>query len=1681
MAGTVDFATLGIGIDTSQIKEATADLDQFAKSAEKTEKAASSASDGLKRSGDGAGSMADRVKELDNRLANDLMATFDKLKNPLLAFTAALLAAVGGLAALGMKAIAFADDMKDIATATGKTYLELQTLGVIAEKSGTNLQSMQGMLDKVAANMAKAQSETSKQAQALKYFDVALVDSLGHRKTEAQLAYEVAKAYDESNHSASATAAAQDILTRNFREQLPALLELNTAQDEANKLKKYGAVVDQELADASDKYNETLTDVGNILKGVGNDIARMLLPLLQSMADTFVDSATNGGVLEGVLTALKVVFSAIADTIKVVWTAVVLLDAAFQAAGKTIGAFGAAAAAVFSGDLKGAKTIIQELDKDLEALAAKTKQRLTELWTEAQRADAEVQKVVGKDRGGYNPGAAKEQAAAAREAAKEIAELAKQMAKLDKEIAATEASTQKYYDLLNNVIPQDVELTKVITAYNAELERLAITNKEMTASEQALWDIWANAAIENDKARVAVEGYKKAVQALNEELKANAAIQSQKNSEVTAILSITNNYVESLQNQVQALKDVNELMGKSDTDQALIIANKKIDIQLSNTLADIDKKRGSLTAEQVQGQVDLAIKSAESARTQINNSILVGEAIKQSIADTQYAWSGLSNVTENFFHNLVDNGTTAFKDLGKALKEWFIDILYQMTVKKWMVSIGTSITGGVASAAGSAVAGGTSGGMLDGVINGITSVGTSLMSSFSGIGTAATNFSELLGHGVGVVDAFSMAIENAGLGLTSLVPVIGAIGAVGMLAYSFLKNKGGPKEGGFAASGETPGITGVDSSGRWMTPNQSDSNMLTAVNQMTTMYNQLISVLGGTGLATFAQGFSTDPKGTAPSNVHTGAWVNGVQIYDNPNGNVGRSSEELTAELQLQSKEALIAAFKAAGVSESITNYINNIPLDKFSTSLEDLAVSVSMLNTMDIGKIVHDAFDLDTLIAMTPEGKTLSETLINLVNVFATTDAAAIALGQNIDTAFGAIGLAGLEARQALVDLAGGVDALASKTNAYVEAFYSDSEKIALAQTTVVNSLTALQASFPELIQSIPQTKSEFRSLVESLDLSTESGRALFDSLMILAPGFASTADAATAAAEQMQQAGQDMLRTQTLMANESMVRGRTPVGEPTPFGPGFRPVPNPSTAPGGSYSGGGGNNPGSGVVDVGSLYGGDGGGGSGYDVNKSIQLSIQLLEAEGKTREALNARREIELSALNESDQAIQKRIWALQDEAAATQAATDLKTRILQAQAQIDAANGVEGAAALELLKMKRDAERAAIAATDASLLPMLESLYALEDQLGAMAIAARAAAQAAQDAATMLNLQIRLANASGNTDEAIRLQRQAELDAAKTEEEKAMLRAIYAAEDAAKAAAAAAQAQQEAAAAQQQAASAAQSAASAAEQAAEQYRQQIKSQVDALDKVTKSTRDYVKSLQEQQLALTNPAMSLSVARAAFRSAGIEDLPEAGNKFLEAAKENSGSRLEYLRALAEVINTANAAADSNEAKANTLAAQIGYIREGNSILSTIATNTGRMAGVMSNTPISWGNFGGGQSVLSAAGGFGGGGGSSSNKLENMLSHFGWGTFEGFDFGDDEETQGGLKQRVFNRNQRGGATSEAAFSEMMKSGKELNELLKTTLTELKDSQKSISKSSATTAKILEKFDIDGMPPERD
>lgn len=400
--------------------------------------------------------------------------------------------------------------------------------------------------------------------------------------------------------------------------------------------------------------------------------------------------------------------------------------------------------------------------------------------------------------------------------------------------------------------------------------------------------------------------------------------------------------------------------------------------------------------------------------------------------------------------------------------------------------------------------GGNSGEGPGDAVGQLTGLGTKIADGFSKAISGAT-----IGYAIGSAAAsmFGNQRNQQGMQIGGTVGGIagsfigGPLGAVigsmiGSAIGSLLKSGGGPKSGGFYASGATPGISGTDGSGRWFTPTDQDMAVKRIVDATAKSYSELLRTLGGKGSASFALGFSTDPKGTAGNNVHSGVFMNGQQIYNNAQGDLGRDPEVLKAALETESKRALLAALQAS-----------DLP-----------AYMAKIFKSVDV--MTADSSTIDDLMNLAQGLKQVVDVMPAMADVFNSMDPDQI---------------------QGFVDAMGGLESMGEKMKFISDNFVSSAQR----QTDAQNQLND---TFGSLGIEVPKTHQAFLDLLSGIDLTTTEGQTLYATIANMAPAFVtlngSADDAAQAVERQaeanrkLQEAAQDFFDKNFLSDSEKAAR---------------------------------------------------------------------------------------------------------------------------------------------------------------------------------------------------------------------------------------------------------------------------------------------------------------------------------------------------------------------------------------------------------------------------------------------------------------------------------------------------------------------------------------------------------------
>lgn len=145
------------------------------------------------------------------------------------------------------------------------------------------------------------------------------------------------------------------------------------------------------------------------------------------------------------------------------------------------------------------------------------------------------------------------------------------------------------------------------------------------------------------------------------------------------------------------------------------------------------------------------------------------------------------------------------------------------------------------------------------------------------------------------------------------------------------------------------------------------------------------------------------------------------------------------------------------------------------------------------MAKLVLGATDLQMA------GETAYQALTRLADIQAISESLNLFGG-----AFSTFATASVTARQSIIELAGGLEALIAKTEGFVANFYSKEEQAGITARGIVVGLEA--AGFTASQIAALETRADFRILLENIDISTATGQAQFVALLDLQAAYSAT-----------------------------------------------------------------------------------------------------------------------------------------------------------------------------------------------------------------------------------------------------------------------------------------------------------------------------------------------------------------------------------------------------------------------------------------------------------------------------------------------------------------------------------------------------------------------------------------------
>lgn len=310
------------------------------------------------------------AKTLDSKMAS-IKKTAGQIGT---AIGVAAAAAGTALAVMVKQSIDAMDGMTKLAQSTGVAVEELSALAYAADLSGVSEDALGTSLVRLTKNMSDAAQGTGEAQKAFNALGISVKNADGTLKGADDVLGEVAGKFAQYRDGAEKTALAVALFGRSGADLIPLLNSgaegLAEMTAEAQEL---GLTFDQQTGKAAEAFNDNLTRLNAVKKGLVNRITAELLPSLVNLSDRFVGSAKSAERLDQVARVA-------ATGVKLLTSAGIIVAGVFKTLGEAIGGVAAAVVQLVSGNFKGAFETVKNYQLDVVANIAGTIQSVQAVW-----------------------------------------------------------------------------------------------------------------------------------------------------------------------------------------------------------------------------------------------------------------------------------------------------------------------------------------------------------------------------------------------------------------------------------------------------------------------------------------------------------------------------------------------------------------------------------------------------------------------------------------------------------------------------------------------------------------------------------------------------------------------------------------------------------------------------------------------------------------------------------------------------------------------------------------------------------------------------------------------------------------------------------------------------------------------------------------------------------------------------------------------------------------------------------------------------------------------------------------------------------------------------------------------------------------------------------------------------
>ena len=682
--------------------------------------------------------------------------------------TALATKAVGLLAAGGValsfansikEAIDLADQLNKLSQRTGVSTESLSQLQYATKLADVSSESLTTGLKKLNISIASGIAGDKEKVAIFKELGVTLTDTAGRTKSADKVLLDIADTFAISKDGAGKTAAAVALLGKAGDEMIPLLNGGSQAiKDLMKEADKLGLTISDDFAKKAEDFNDNLTRVKISGQKLSIALASDLVDGLGKAMKAMADATIEGGKLAGVMAGLKTLFSGDAQHQNNV---AFVQDADRKFALET--GLAKLKAAGYTADTMAFKSQIKQLDEvnarlDTTIATRKKLQAEEDKATAAAAAIAKI-KTDGKDirtppkSGGGDAKEKESEYAKLNKLIQEKIDLDNQSLELSRDLTEAEKFSIK--------ITNDMNLAKVgLTVTERSLIEEKLKAQQILVKEAA-WQKQANE--ENKKYYETLDSTTKS---LRDQVKAQQEITDKAGLTAKAlhdleIAKLGNLAADKLMRAV--VMDVIDVTGQEGdilrvqaklyrdmAAQKTLAFDKGITASMRDTLRDLADETVALGMTNAQREIAIKLREAEKIgldkasaayseyAAQITAAVVKKETTDEGIKQQVSMWQTIEGAAKDTFLSIFDSGKNAFTRLKDTLKNGLYALLYEITVKKWLITIAASVSGaGVAQQALGAT--GAAGGGGSSPLNSLSGL-TGGANPFTNFGDASLNF-----------------------------------------------------------------------------------------------------------------------------------------------------------------------------------------------------------------------------------------------------------------------------------------------------------------------------------------------------------------------------------------------------------------------------------------------------------------------------------------------------------------------------------------------------------------------------------------------------------------------------------------------------------------------------------------------------------------------------------------------------------------------------------------------------------------------------------------------------------------------------------------------------------------------------------------------------------------------------